>query len=236
MSRIIYKFKIEKLIDYGTQIRELQLKCLEPNEFKFQAGQFVMLHVPTETKPVLRAYSIASDDKITSGFRLIFKFVEGGTASQFIWGLNGTEELAFTGPFGKLFFPKNPPKQLILISTSTGLAPHLSYLESKSDQYPDLHYRLLIGVRNEEDIFCKDVLEKLKNKLPHLSYEFVVSRPTPNWPGKKGYVQNFLHEFSFFTKPTSFYLCGNNNMIEEVKKYLLERSFEKANIISESFD
>jgi ferredoxin-NADP reductase len=236
MSRTIYKFKIENIKDYGSQTRQLDLKCQVPAEFKFKAGQFAMLHVPADPKPILRAYSIGSDDRITSGFRLIFKHVENGVASKFVWGLKGDEILNFTGPFGKLFFPKNPPKKMIMLSTSTGLAPHISYLESKSELYPNIQYRLLIGVRTEQDIFCTDILENLRNKLPDMKYEFVLSRPSPTWTGKKGYVQDFVDEFSYFSKPTTFFLCGNSSMIDEVKVHLINRSFEKSHIISESYD
>lgn len=236
MSRTIYKFKINKISDFGDQIRELELTCTGPSEFKFQAGQFAMLHVPTSAKPILRAYSIASDDRISNNIRLIFKYVDNGIASEFIWSLNGEENLSFTGPFGKLFFPKSPPEQLILISTSTGLAPHISYLESKGELFPDIQYRLLIGVRSEQDIFCTDLLEKLKSKLNNMTYEFILSRPSPSWQGRQGYVQNFIEEFSYFSTPTTFYLCGNNNMITGIKEHLFARNFEKIHVVSESYD
>jgi ferredoxin-NADP reductase len=236
MSRIIYKFKIENITDYGPQIRQLDLKCIDPIEFKFKAGQFAMLHVPADPKPILRAYSIGSDDRVTNGFRLIFKYVENGVASQFVWSLKGEETLNFTGPFGKLFFPENPPKQMILLSTSTGLAPHISYLESKGEQFPNIEYQILVGVRTEEDIFCSDILEKLKMKLPNMNYEFVLSRPSPKWSGKKGYVQDFIDGFSYLSKPTIFFLCGNSKMIESIKVHLHEHSFDKTQIISESYD
>lgn len=236
MSRIIYKFKIQKIKEYGSQIREFELKCIEPSEFKFQAGQFAMLHVTTESKPALRAYSIASDDRITDGFRLIFKYVENGLASKFIWSLKGDEVLQFTGPFGKLFFPTNPTEQMLMVSTSTGLAPHISYLESKGEQFPNIRFHLLIGVRTEQDIFSTDILEKLKNKLKNMTYEFVLSRPSPQWKGKTGYVQNFVDEFSYLNKPTTFYLCGNSKMIDGIKEHLISRGFEKSNIVSESYD
>jgi ferredoxin-NADP reductase len=236
MSRVIYKFKISRIKDFGSQIRELELACIDPLEFRFQAGQFVMLHVPTESKPVLRAYSIASDDRIHNGFRLVLKYIQNGMASQFIWNLTGTEILSFTGPFGKLFFPTHPPKQLLMISTSTGLAPHISYLESKGEQFPDIQYRLLIGARTEADIFCTDILENLKNKLKNMSYEFILSQPSPTWQGKKGYVQNYIDEFTYLSTPSIFLLCGNKNMITEIKEHLAQHNFEKSNIISESFD
>ena len=79
MSRTIYEYKVSQIIDHTQIIRELYLDLTNQPEFKFKAGQFVMLHVPTETgKPALRAYSIATTEHDTQKFRLIFKFVENG--------------------------------------------------------------------------------------------------------------------------------------------------------------
>ena len=104
-ARKIYQMTVEQIIDHTSTVRELVLKAQEPAEFVFKAGQFVMLNVPqAEGKPVLRAYSIASDDRIKNGFRLLFKFVENGIASTFVWSLQGGETLNFTGPFVKVFF------------------------------------------------------------------------------------------------------------------------------------
>ena len=103
--RATRQMKVLQIKDLTPKVRELILKCTEPQSFEFRAGQFVMLHVPQpEGKPALRAYSIASTDQAKDGFHLLFKFVETGKASDFVWSLKGNETLQFTGPFGKVFF------------------------------------------------------------------------------------------------------------------------------------
>ncbi len=236
--RTIYDMKITKIIDHTPTVRELQIETVQPSEFKFRAGQFVMLHVPQpEGKPVLRAYSIASDDKIGNGFKLLFKLVPGGIASRYVWTLEGNEILKFTGPFGKVFFQEPPTEQIIFLNTGTGLSQHLCYLVSKKDQYPDLKFRMLFGVRSEVDIYYKRELDQLKDVLKDFHYEYVLSRPTGDWKGKKGYVQHFLKEFDYKNTPTTFYLCGNGGMIKEVKHQLLEvDGIDKTKIWAEAFD
>lgn len=240
-TRIIYKFKLTKLIDHTPNVRELVLDLIEPQEFKFKAGQFVSLHVPNPTDPagkaVLRAYSIASTDEKTNGFRLLFKFVPQGIASTYVWSLKGDETLSFTGPFGRVFFQEPPTEQIVFLNTGTGLSQHFSYLISKQKQYPNLSYRLLFGVRNESEIYYQKELEELKKHFSDFKYEYVLSRPSETWQGKKGYVQNFISEFNYMQKPTTFYLCGNGGMIKETKTQLLERDgFDKTKIFSEAFD
>lgn len=235
--RTIYQMRVTEIIDHTADIRELVIQTEDPSEFKFRAGQFVMLHVPQgEGKPALRAYSIASDERNQRGFRLIFKFVENGLASRYVWDLKGGETLKFTGPFGKVFFQEPPTQQIIFMNTGSGVSQHLSYLLSKKEQYPDLSYRLLFGVRRPEDIYYQPMLEKLKQELPNFEYHFVLSRPPEDWIGKKGYVQDFIKEANYLETPTTFYLCGNGGMIKATKQILEADGIEKNKIWVEAFD
>lgn len=237
-TRKIYQMTVEQIIDHTPTVRELVLKAQEPAEFVFKAGQFVMLNVPqAEGKPVLRAYSIASDDRIKNGFRLLFKFVENGIASTFVWSLQGGETLNFTGPFGKVFFQEPPTEQIVFLNTGTGLSQHICYLLSKKEQYPNLRYRMLFGVRSEKDMYYQKEVEALSQELKDFKFEFVLSRPQETWTGKKGYVQDFLHEFNYKEIPTTFYLCGNGGMIKAVKQQLIEiDGIDKSRVWSEAFD
>lgn len=237
-TRKIHQMKIEKIIDHTPGVRELVVQSQAGEEFAFKAGQFAMLHVPQGAeKPVLRAYSIASDDRKKNGFRLLFKHVETGKASTYVWSLKGEELLSFTGPFGKVFFQEPPTEQIVFLNTGTGLSQHLCYLLSKKDQYPNLKYRMLFGVRSEQDMYLKEELDNLSNTLPDFKYEFVLSRPQDSWKGKKGYIQNFIKDFDYLNIPTTFYLCGNGGMIKEVKHQLFEiDQIDKTRVWAEAFD
>lgn len=236
--RTIYKMQVLSVNDLTPSVRELKVKTVEPQEFHFRCGQFVMLHVPDPSapKPALRAYSIATTDSDHQGFTLLFKYVDGGKASQFVWGLKGNETLNFTGPFGKVFFQEPPTEQIIFLNTGTGLSQHLSYLQSKKHQYPSLKYRLLFGVRNEQEIYYQPILAQLQKELKDFQYDYVLSRPSADWVGKKGYVQNFINDFSYLKIPSTFYLCGNGGMIKEVKEKLLSEGLDKSRIWVEAFD
>lgn len=236
--RTIYQMKITQIIDHTPSVRELIIKTDTPNEFSFKAGQFVMLHVPQgEAKPALRAYSIASDERTKDGFKLLFKYVDNGVASKYVWDLKGDETLQFTGPFGKVFFQEPPTEQIVFLNTGTGLSQHLCYLLSKKEQYPNLKYRLLFGVRSEKDMYGQHELDALTKELKDFKYEFVLSQPQGNWTGKKGYVQNFLPEFDYKNIPTTFYLCGNGGMIKATKQQLIEvDGLDKSRIWAEAFD
>ena len=239
MSRVVYEYKINSIIDHTHTIRELHLELTHQLEFNFKAGQFVMLHVPVSDggKSLLRAYSIASSDQDNKRFSLLFKSVEGGKATEYVWALKGDEIIKFTGPFGKVFFQEPPTEQIVFLNTGSGLSQHMCFLLSKMHQYPDLKYKLYFGIRSENDIYFKSQLDELKTQLPHFEYHYVLSRASDSWAGKKGYVQNQLADFDYKKIPTTFYLCGNGAMIKDVKHQLLEvDGLDKTKVWSEAFD
>ncbi len=247
-TRILRKMTVSKICDYTPQIRELFISCTEPKDFEFRAGQFVMLHVPPDLskgptgddgkplKPALRAYSIASTDLQKDGFRLVFKYVDNGIASKFVWDLNEGAVLDVTGPFGRVFFKEPPTEQIIFMNTGSGISQHFSFIESNLKKFPDLRYRLLFGVRYKDDIYYRTELERLKSQLSNFEYQYVLSRPDESWTGPKGYVQNHIDDFDYKGIPTTFYLCGNGAMIKDVKSKLEADGFDMKNVFAEAFD
>jgi CDP-4-dehydro-6-deoxyglucose reductase len=235
-GRQLLKTRVAEIRDYTPRIRELFIETVEPSEFIFRGGQFVMLHVPAEPKTLLRAYSMASGDKRKNGFRLIFNYVDGGPASIYVWSLKGGETLDFTGPFGRLFFKEPPTEQIVFLNTGSGVSQHFSYMESIIDKYPQLTYRLLFGVRTEQDIYYRAELESLKKHFKNFEYDYVLSRPSAEWKGKKGYVQNHIEPFKYLEIPTTFFMCGNGAMIKDVKAKLGEQGFDPTRILAEAFD
>jgi ferredoxin-NADP reductase len=226
---------VQRILDLTESVRDVYFELQPGSDFQFHAGQFVMLHVPAEPKPVLRAYSIASADTDKTGFRLLFKFVAGGIASDFIWKWQEQQVLQFTGPFGRVLFQEPVPTQVVFLSTGTGLAPHLSYLISKLDLLKQTKCFVFFGVTNESEIFCEKELIALKSQIPHLHYEIVLSRPSLHWTGKRGYVQDQLIHTHYTTIPTDFYLCGNGQMIKETREMLEKNGVSPDKIHSEAF-
>lgn len=232
--RDILQVKVVEIHDYNPLIREIVVSC--PEAFKFKAGQFVMLQVPGGEKPVQRAYSIASSDQRDNGFHLIFKFVEGGLASQYVWKLRVGDQVAITGPFGRLFFQEPPTEQVILLNTGSGISQHFCFLESYGKKYPETRFHLFFGVRTQNDIYYRSELERLQSEVRSLRFHYVLSRPIGLWDGKKGYVQDHIGELNYTKVPTTFYLCGNKAMIDATKAVLNKAGFDAKRVFAEAFD
>ncbi len=238
MARNILSTRLNRISQLTPTIIELDIKMSDPKELKFKAGQFMMLNIPPregQKRPTLRAYSIASDANEASGFKLIVKLVPNGLGSDFLKNLKPGDNINFTGPFGKLLFLEPPTKQVLLISTGAGISQHTSYLFTHAEKYPQVKFRMLVGVWNEQETFYKEELFALKNRLKNFDYQFVVDSPTPAWTGLKGFVTSHIDMFDYKNNDTTFYLCGNPAMINAVTEKLKADGFDPARILAEAF-
>jgi len=109
--------------------RLFRFKITRPASFRFRAGEFVMIGLRTETRPLLRAYSIASapwDD--TLEFYSII--APGGPLTSRLCRIRpGDEVLLARKATGTLVLDAlTPARRLFLISTGTGFAPFASLL------------------------------------------------------------------------------------------------------------
>ncbi|MGE0754436.1 MAG: ferredoxin--NADP reductase [Alphaproteobacteria bacterium] len=100
-----------------------------PPSFRFRSGEFVMLGLEVEGKPVLRAYSMASPswDEELEFFSI--KVADGRLTSRLQKIQPGDHVLLGRKPTGTLVHDAlTPGKRLYLFSTGTGFAPFASII------------------------------------------------------------------------------------------------------------
>ncbi len=109
--------------------RTFSFDCERPAGFRFRSGEFVMIGLMVEGKPLLRAYSIASpswDDELE--FYSI-KVQDGPLTSRLQHLKEGDEILIRPKPVGTLVHDALlPGRRLFLFSTGTGIAPFASVI------------------------------------------------------------------------------------------------------------
>ncbi|MDL5366246.1 ferredoxin--NADP reductase [Xanthomonas sp. NCPPB 2654] len=137
--------------------------------FRFDNGQFVMIGLETETRPLLRAYSIASANWEERLEFFSIKVPDGPLTSRLQHIKPGDSVLVGKKPTGTLLISDlHPGRHLYLLGTGTGLAPWLSVIKD-----PETYERfdkviLTHGVRFEKDLAYRDYFE---NELPQ--HEFL---------------------------------------------------------------
>ncbi|MFC4725147.1 ferredoxin--NADP reductase [Glycocaulis abyssi] len=104
-------------------------RVTRPASFRFRSGEFVMLGLKVDGKPLLRAYSMASpawDDGLDF---FSIKVADGPLTSRLQGIKEGDEILLGTKSVGTLVHDALlPGKRLFLLSTGTGIAPFASII------------------------------------------------------------------------------------------------------------
>ena len=97
---------------------------------RFANGQFVMIGLQTENRPLLRAYSIASANHEEHLEFFSIKVPNGPLTSRLQHLQPGDEIFVSRKPTGTLIIDDlRPGRNLFLLSTGTGLAPFLSIIK-----------------------------------------------------------------------------------------------------------
>jgi ferredoxin--NADP+ reductase len=137
--------------------------------FRFHSGQFVMLGLKVDERPLMRAYSIASAHYEEHLEFFSIKVPGGPLTSRLQHLAPGDEIIVSRKPTGTLVLDDlRPGKRLYLLATGTGLAPFLSIVRD-----PDTYQRfdqvvLCHGVRHVHDLAYADELQRHLPGHPYL--------------------------------------------------------------------
>ena len=131
---------------------------------RFENGQFVMVGLQVDSRPLLRAYSIASANHEEFLEFLSIKVPDGPLTSRLQHIREGDEVLISRKPTGTLVLHDlKPGKRLYLLSTGTGAAPFMSVIKDPETYERFDRVVFVHGVRwARETAVVKHRIEELK--------------------------------------------------------------------------
>lgn len=205
----------------------LELRFSKPEAFEYWAGQFVQFHIREKNKIILRSYSISSCPS-DPYLEFCVKLVPAGKGSGLFSGLEIGMTATMQGPSGR-FTIDGSVSELVFIATGVGLAPIMSMLR---DEKSSREIYLLFGTRTEQDLFWLDRIESIHKKNPRFSHLITLSGSSGDWTGARGRVTEHLDGLP---KEAVYYLCGNVEMVKDVRSKLLANGVSAQRIRFEVF-
>lgn len=209
--------------------------------FRFDNGQFVMIGLETETRPLLRAYSIASANWEEQLEFFSIKVQDGPLTSRLQHIKPGDKVLVGKKPTGTLLISDlHPGRHLYLLGTGTGLAPWLSVIKD-----PETYERfdkviLTHGVRYQSDLAYRDYFEQelqqheflgelIRDRL--LYYPAVTREPFANHGRLTELLANGAMQSTLGLPPLDpandrAMICGSPQMLSDLRGLLDARGFE----------
>jgi ferredoxin/flavodoxin---NADP+ reductase len=128
--------------------------------FRFRNGHFVMMGLPVEGRPLLRAFSLASANYDEHLEFYSIKIPDGALTSRLQHIEPGQAVLVARKPTGTLLVDNLlPGKRLYLLATGTGLAPFMSIIRDPETYERYQQVVVAHGVRRVSDLGYRTTIE-----------------------------------------------------------------------------
>ncbi|MDY6943324.1 MAG: ferredoxin--NADP reductase [Pseudomonadota bacterium] len=210
---------------------------------RFENGQFVMVGLEVNGRPLMRAYSIASANYEEDLEFLSIKVPDGPLTSRLQHIQEGDSILISAKPTGSLLLHDlRPGKHLYLLSTGTGLAPFMSIIKDP-DAYERFEKIILVhGVRRVSDLAYQDFIthelahneyfgDEVREKL--IYYPTVTREPFKHQGRITALLENGQLCSDIGLPPLDsatdrIMICGSTAMLNDLCVILDERGFESS--------
>lgn len=222
--------RIDSLQRLSDDVVEVVLRTPPTGRLAYLPGQYVDM---IGKDGLRRSYSVANAPRKDGKITLQIRKVEQGKMSQYWFEeAKANDLLRMEGPLGTFCLRKSNAKQLILLATGTGIAPIKAILEQLAttpvaNTYK--HIYLYWGGRNEQDIYWQPAFESLP-----LTFTPVLSR-TPEWQGRKGYIQQAVIKDNHDLRDAVVYACGSKAMIHSAHDQLVTAGLNNKHFYSDAF-
>ncbi|PCI52753.1 MAG: flavodoxin reductase [Alphaproteobacteria bacterium] len=209
--------RVIKVIEETVSTKTLRLEAVGGYLPPFQAGQYINLFVNIEGVNTSRPYAISSSPFERNYYDVtIRRVIEGFVSNYLLDQVHAGMCLQSTGPMGTFYYnPIFHGDDLIFLAGGSGIAPAMSIILDIIHQKRPVRFHLIYGSRNMDDIIFHRELKQLEAENDFLTVTRVISEPSMNYSGKKGFVSTeLISELVGSLDDKMFYLCGPSNMYD----------------------
>jgi CDP-4-dehydro-6-deoxyglucose reductase, E3 len=226
--------RIERAASLSHDVKGLYLRLPVAESFRFEAGQYIDIMLSRGRR---RSFSIASPPHCSGLLELHVRRAAGGEFSERLFDQDPVNALlTIEGPLGQFVYrPSAAP--MLLVGGGTGIAPLLSILRHLIENGTERDMTLYWGVRSERDLYAHAALEDLAARPPaRLRYVPVLSEPSPEWPGSRGFVHEAVLRDIDALDTYDVYAAGPPAMIAAVRTEFGRRGVAADRLFFDSFD
>jgi len=189
-----------------------------PSGFRFSPGQFVTLE---RGDKLARSYSIASrEDELSHIDIHVQRVPEGRMSTWFHTEAKPGDALQMEGAKGSCIHTGAIHEHLLLAGTGTGLAPLYCIAESALRRGHEGSITLMHGAVSQDRLYFTDECQQLATKYPNFTYEQCVLKGEPATGVIVGNLKEALIAKTQTIKSPRVFLCGDPNLVGEIKREL----------------
>jgi ring-1,2-phenylacetyl-CoA epoxidase subunit PaaE len=213
------------------------------NTFTYEPGQYVTFKAIIDGQEVRRSYSICSAPH-EGELRVAIKQVTQGVFSTYAnIHLKDGMPIEVMPPMGHFVLPSNSNsvKHYIGIASGSGITPVFGILKHVLNTQPQSTFTLIYGNKSVSSIIFKEQLQALKNTyMQRLNVIHILSRERLESDLNYGRINAqkcdaILSKLIPIKQIDTAFLCGPQDMIMELKDYLLANGLTAAQVKYELF-
>ncbi|KAG0764629.1 hypothetical protein G6F57_001451 [Rhizopus arrhizus] len=176
-----------------------------------------------KTEEVIRPYTPTSLETAEGHVDFVIKDYPKGNMSRHVHSMKVGDTIDIKGPFQKYNWQSKPVEYVGMVAGGTGITPMLQLIRKifgSNSPYKNTKVTLVFANQEEQDILFKEELEGYERDFPsRFKLVNVIERPSANWPGSKGFVDQGLIE-KVFPHPdiedSVIFVCGPPPFMEAV--------------------
>lgn len=213
----------------------VKFELVLPDRIVYQAGQYISIKVNEQGER--RSYSIVSSSDDNHGFHILAEMITGGKGSEFLKKVAIGDVVEVLAPLGRFVIQEQSANKILFVATGSGIAPIYSMINDLLiNKHETRQIRLHWGMRNQDNLFFVDNLERLMEAYPNFVFDVVLSQPDEGWELCSGHVQDCLRrDFTSGLGGWEGYVCGAPKMVEEVVPLLTELGIPADHVYHEKF-
>lgn len=223
-----YFLQVQKVVKETHDTVSLHFWHPLSEQIKYKSGQFITVLIPDgEGRKIKRSYSMSSSPYTDSAVAITIKRVEGGLGSNYLnSNIKEGDFLEVVEPMGKFIFEPGITREgnVVLVAAGSGITPIMSILKTILKTEESREVLLIYGNRNESSIIFKEELNRLEAFYSsRFKIIYLLSSPSEYWVGHKGRANQancimFMKDNSVDFKRDLFFMCGPEDMMDEMQK------------------
>jgi phenol/toluene 2-monooxygenase (NADH) P5/A5 len=224
---------VERIEQLTPTIKAVFVTLDEPQDFHFQAGQYVNLGMAGNDE-LTRPFSLANAPQ-EAVVELNIRYVPGGATTGYIHDtLAAGERVNISGPYGRFFVRKSRETPMLFLAGGSGLSSPLSMIKDLLAEGSTAPITLIYGARNRAELYYHDQLTGLADAHNNLTYIPALSEE--QWDCANGFVHEAaVHHYDNDFRGNTAYICGPPLMIDACISALIQGRLYERDIFIERF-
>lgn len=228
---------VSRIENLSPTIKGVWIKLDDAAGIRFQAGQYINLHLPGETTS--RAFSLANPPSASGEIELNIRRVPGGQVTSWIHDtLQVGDQVKLSGPYGRFFVRKSARLPHLFLAGGSGLSSPRSMILDLLGEGCTQPITLVYGARSQDELYYHDDFVALAAQHPNFTYVPALSSVADDsdWSGFRGFVHDAAKDyFSNDFRGHKAYLCGPPVMIDACISTLMQGRLFERDIFTEKF-